>query len=1151
MKTRPFIATSSHRRSRGQSAAHSGRRILAVSAASLLALVAGASTASAGAPIAPASFWLGGTDGTWTGANWASNSAGTPTPAIPLATSDITFSATGAANQTTTLGADFTIHSLTISDPVPVTINSGATTRMLTLSGPAIGTAASGLNVKLGAGLVTVGADVTLGAAANAITVNNAAGAVINGALSSSNGLVKEGTGILTLAGPNFYTGPTTVSFGTLRAGGSNLGGIGTSGPGAFGDNSAVFIGSNGKLDLGGYSVGIGSLEGNSGAIVQNSGSAAATLTTGGDNRSTPYLGVIQDGTGALSLVKIGTGVLTLGGANTYTGTTTVNGGILVVDNDGAGRLGSLGTGATTVNGDNGPSISHGTLTFLNLASAGSGTFTTNAAGGLNSITADPIGGTTNFFGHSTAGSATFTTNGVTAPGITTPLSGGSTNFYDETSAGSATFTTNGGALPFAAGGATNFLNNATAANATFTTNGGTFADARGGTTSFSSQASAGNGQFTVNGGTNGGDGGILIFADLSTATNAKVQLNGNGKLDISGHAAPGVAIGSLAATSGTVFLGANRLDIGGDNSSTSIGSTIQDGGLSGGAGGSLKKSGTGTQILFGTNSYTGGTTFGSGTLIAGNVKAFGSGNLTMTGGTLKTTGGPLAVDIGAGNILFSGGTYVANVGGTTPGVTHDQLKTTGSANIAAGKLALVQLNNFQLKLGDKVVLLSALAGVAGGTATGTPLPGANVTGLAAFSNSALLIPVINLYGTSVVLEAIQGPFSGLPPTLGLTPTQTAIAGTLDGLAPNISTNPELGKVFAYLDSLALSDLPGALEMLSPAALTSILELSKSLANIQTSNVLQRLADIRSAELSGTGSAGSPGSGAHGPSGRPSKAVAPAPEERWGLWMTGNGEFVHIGNTAVAAGFDLDSGGVTAGVDYRFTDHFAAGISLGYMNTRASIANGGKVDVDGGRVGAYATYFKGGLHLDAAVSGGPNGYSTRRTTPGNTTATASPDGTEVNLLFAGGYDWKWNAVTLGPIASFQYTNVQLDGFTERGNFAPLRIETKNAESLRSAVGFHASIDKRVGRAIVRPEVRASWQHEFGDVNHSLTASFATFGGAPFTVFGPGTGRDSMLLTAGCSVQWTPRFATYAYYDAEFFRTNYSSHNVSVGFRYQF
>jgi outer membrane autotransporter protein len=85
----------------------------------------------------------------------------------------------------------------------------------------------------------------------------------------------------------------------------------------------------------------------------------------------------------------------------------------------------------------------------------------------------------------------------------------------------------------------------------------------------------------------------------------------------------------------------------------------------------------------------------------------------------------------------------------------------------------------------------------------------------------------------------------------------------------------------------------------------------------------------------------------------------------------------------------------------------------------------------------------------------------------------------------------------------------------------------------------------------RPEVRASWQHEFADTSYSLTSTFATLGGSAFTVAGPSTGRDSLLVGAGFSILWNDRFSTYAYYDGELLRTNYSSNSVSVGFRLRF
>lgn len=435
-------------------------------------------------------------------------------------------------------------------------------------------------------------------------------------------------------------------------------------------------------------------------------------------------------------------------------------------------------------------------------------------------------------------------------------------------------------------------------------------------------------------------------------------------------------------------------------------------------------------------------------------------------------------------------------------------------------------------------------AAASAGSVGGTPLPADKVTGGSTLSTNLLLVPVVNLYETSVVPELMQGSFMALARTLAFSPTQTAVAGALDDLIAKSD-----GKIGAYpevdfFDSLPPGAIGANLDLLTPAALTSIFNLSAALANVQTANIQSRLAEIRAA--AGDVMLVNSVNVSVGGSQSMDQCAGPMFEDRLGFFMTGSGEFTHIGGLANGAGINLDTGGVTAGVDYRFTDHFAAGISLGYMNTTAALPLGGGVDVHGERIGAYATWFSGGLHFDAAVTGGFNGYHTRRATPGNTAATASHEGSEVSFLFAVGRDWTWKGLNIGPTASVQYTNTHLNGFTERGPFAAL-----DSESLRSSLGIRASFEKKVARRIIRPEVRASWQHEYGDVSHSLTSSFATLGDTPFTVTGPATGRDSLMLSAGFTVQWTARFAAYAYYDGELARKNSRSNSVSVGFRYQF
>jgi outer membrane autotransporter protein len=87
----------------------------------------------------------------------------------------------------------------------------------------------------------------------------------------------------------------------------------------------------------------------------------------------------------------------------------------------------------------------------------------------------------------------------------------------------------------------------------------------------------------------------------------------------------------------------------------------------------------------------------------------------------------------------------------------------------------------------------------------------------------------------------------------------------------------------------------------------------------------------------GAGLAGE--SGAEGKSG-PS-TLAPVHENRWGVFVTGVVEFTNVDNTPNANGYDVNTGGITLGVDYRLTSYFAVGVLGGYSHNNVSL-NGGR-----------------------------------------------------------------------------------------------------------------------------------------------------------------------------------------------------------------
>ncbi len=196
------------------------------------------------------------------------------------------------------------------------------------------------------AGTLQIGNGGTSGSIAGNVTDNgtlafNRSNALIFGGVISGSGAVQQlGPGTTTLTAANTYAGGTVVNAGTLQLGA----GASLAAAGALTVNGGTF-------NLNGNNQTVGALSGTGGAILLGSG----TLTAG-DASSTALAAAIS---GSGSFVKQGSGTLTLSGASNFTGGTTLNAGVLVVN-------GSL-TSGVTVNGG----MLRGTGTVGNVVASG------------------------------------------------------------------------------------------------------------------------------------------------------------------------------------------------------------------------------------------------------------------------------------------------------------------------------------------------------------------------------------------------------------------------------------------------------------------------------------------------------------------------------------------------------------------------------------------------------------------------------------------------------------------------------------------------------------------------------------------------------------------------------------------------------------
>ena len=159
---------------------------------------------------------------------------------------------------------------------------------------------------------------------------------------------------------------------------------------------------------------------------------------------------------------------------------------------------------------------------------------------------------------------------------------------------------------------------------------------------------------------------GVTKFYNSASGGSARMITNSGGLVDISGIAGDSITIGSIEGA-GNYHLGNKNMIVGGNNLSTIVSGIISN------DNGTLTKTGSGTMVLSGNNTYVGGTNIQEGVLqvdgsIMSPVIIESAGTLSgvgTIGGNVSNSGAIAPGDSGNNNagVLTINGNYVGNNG--------------------------------------------------------------------------------------------------------------------------------------------------------------------------------------------------------------------------------------------------------------------------------------------------------------------------------------------------------------------------------------------------------------------------------------------------------------------------------------------------------
>ncbi|OYV04749.1 MAG: hypothetical protein CFE26_15225, partial [Verrucomicrobiales bacterium VVV1] len=520
-------------------------------------------------------------------------------------------------------------------------------------------------------GGMTSGTNRSITVAANTLTL----GGTIAEAVSNL-GITKAGLGTLVLSGSNSYTGPTTVSAGTLQIdtaaalpsgsqislpkSGTNTGTLrlNTSGTNVYTNTFANFSSSNGLAN--GGTPNIQNVQGN------NTLSGNMTLAAGGGN------GVnIQSDAGLLTISgnltttsgATGNRPFSFGGAGNgvISGVMSQAGGadIASIVKSGAGTWSVTGTTSSFTGG---VTVLDGVLNVASVAVTG--TNSSIGAGGPINLTGQGTNGTLQY-----TGSTAVTTNRA----LTVAATGGT---LDASGTGSGTLKFTGSFTASSPSGTNlNYTNGSNVA------------------TNLSS----------VTPGTVGG--GVMTVAATGLAPGTTItSISGNSYTLSNPFTGATAAVASTFTDNVARTLTLTGSNAGANEISSNMGNSAGGGVLS------ISKTGAGSWVLSGTNTYTGSTTVSAGTLALGandvlpNASAVSIGTATLNAATFTDTVGTLdataaaVINLGTGGALAFANSSAVDWTGGTLNITGTYTPTsirfgTTSGGLTSGQLAVISVN--------------------------------------------------------------------------------------------------------------------------------------------------------------------------------------------------------------------------------------------------------------------------------------------------------------------------------------------------------------------------------------------------------------------------------------------------------------------------
>ena len=274
---------------------------------------------------------------------------------------------------------------------------------------------------------------------------------------------------------------------------------------------------------------------------------------------------------------------------------------------------------------------------------------------------------------------------------------------------------------------------------------------------------------------------------------------------------------------------------------------------------------------------------------------------------------------------------------------------------------------------------------------------------------------------------------------------------------------------------------------------------------------------------------------------------------RLGFFLGNADRLGAIDDTLSQDSFGFGNSGISAGLDYRFTDNLVFGAAMGYFGKDTGL---GQLSIDpdkGYSLGFYGTYHEDSFYLDGSLAYGRTDRSQDdRLGFGGLDPTSTQRRDLLRLDLGAGYEFNSGSLSFGPTGRFQL--MQSDDGRRRENTDGSDLDTSDPayRSFTLSLGGRANYSINRSWGVLVPEATFEWVHEFDEESRSASSWFS--GGPDDRRFGlppDAVDKDYFNLGIGASALLPNGISAFLYYQSVLGHEEREQNTLRGGLRWDF